>query len=129
MGITSFADGVLRCGRRCCGGSKGREGDKIRILRPWSNQDWPAGHPGRTDQTSLQAEGQSGGQCSARRGGKQEKEEMLVHLSLCLPSSELLVFRKFPEIRKFFEKKGGISGNKINAQYALRRRQQGFWLS
>ena len=41
---------------------------------------------------------------------------------------ELLIFRKFPEIRKFW-KESQYFRKKKNAQYALRRRQQGYWLS
>ena len=43
-------------------------------------------------------------------------------------SPELPFFRKFPDIRIFWKERQYFRRKK-NAQYALRRRQQGFWLS
>ena len=52
----------------------------------------------------------------------------LTLILILILTTELLVIRKFPEIRKFWKERQYFRG-KINAQYALRRRQQGFWLS
>ena len=53
------------------------------------------------------------------------KEKQKYHELAYQVWSELLVFRKFPEIRKFWKERQYFRKKQINAQYALRRRQQG----
>ena len=101
-----------------CGGRWTPSWSSASGTEPWCNQR----HPNQDNRTVSKILGEWW-------YALKPKEKQKYHELAYQVWSELLVFRKFPEIRKFWKERQYFRKKQMNAQYALRRRQQGIWLS